>query len=286
VTEDAIVNLARSLLQLNPSENLCLAGGVAYNCVANGKLVARSGFRRVWVQPAAGDSGAALGAALASYYGANGPQRRRQPSPTYDTRLGPYFDEAEIVSALRRANVEFDELSEEELLRRTARLIFRVGWFQGRMEFGPRALGGRSILANPCDPGMKDTLNRRIKYREEFRPFAPAVLEEEASRYFDLSFSSPFMLFTAAVKPDVATKIPAVTHVDGSARVQTVSRARDPLFHGLIEEFGRLSGVPILVNTSFNVAGEPIVCTPDDAVGCFFGSGIDALAIGNCLVLK
>jgi carbamoyltransferase len=287
-TENAITNLAQSLRTLHPSNHLCMAGGVAYNCVANAKVARCGGYRHLWVQPAAGDSGASLGAALVSYYAATQPVDRR-PSTNYDTRLGPSFGIATIRSALRKAGLAFQQLSTDELCRSTAGLISRgaiVGWFQGRMEFGPRALGGRSILANPCDPQTKDILNRRIKFREDFRPFAPAVIEEAARRYFDLSFTSPFMLFTARVKPGCAEKMPAITHVDGSARVQTVARRDDPLFHGLIKEFGSLTGVPVLVNTSFNVAGEPIVCTPDDAVGCFLGSGMDALAIGNFLVCK
>jgi carbamoyltransferase len=287
-TQDAVVNLARSLRERHPSKNLCMAGGVAYNCVANTEVANRSGFQQIWVQPAAGDSGGALGAALASYHMLHAPSAPREPEK-YDTRLGPGFDDAAIIEALRQAEVVFEQLSADDLCRQTAEFIHRgliIGWFQGRMEFGPRALGSRSILANPCDPNMKDTLNLRVKFREEFRPFAPAVIEEAAQEYFDLAFASPFMLFAPRVKPEMAARIPSVTHVDGTARVQTVSRTENPLFHQLIGEFGRLSGVPIVINTSFNVAGEPIVCTPADAVRCFLNTDIDVLAIGHCIVQK
>jgi carbamoyltransferase len=286
--EEAIVRLAQALSRIHPSENLCMAGGVSYNCVANMEVFRRGGFKRVWIQPAAGDNGAALGAALLAHYSVLASPASRQPA-RHDTCLGPQFEDDEILAALKEANIPFEQFSTEDLCRQTSALLFRgliVGWFQSRMEFGPRALGNRSILANPCFPTMKDILNSRVKFREEFRPFAPAVLAEAASRYFDLGFESPFMLFTPQVRPEAAAKIPSVTHVDGSARVQTVSRSDNPRFHLLIEQFAKLSGIPILINTSFNVAGEPIVCTPADAVRCFLNTGIDALAIGDCLVRK
>jgi carbamoyltransferase len=284
VTEDAMVALAGSCR--HETANLCLAGGVAYNCVANSQVVARSGFKRVFIQPAAGDSGAALGAALwASHEVMNVPRR---PSE-HNTMLGPAFSEKEILEGLERFDVRFVRLEEAELCRRVAALIHKdliVGWFQGRMEFGPRALGGRSILANPCSPGMKDILNARVKFREEFRPFAPAVAAEAASTYFKLDGPSPFMLLAPRVCPERAAEIPSVTHVDGTARVQTVSATQQPLFHRLIRSFAELSGVPVLINTSFNIQGEPIVCTPEDAIQCFLGTDIDFLAIGPFLVSK
>jgi len=286
--EDAMVNLVTSLKRLHASENLCMAGGVAYNCVANSKIAEHGGFRRVWIQPAAGDNGAALGAALVAHFARNGSAPARAPIH-HDTRLGPSFADGVIREALNKAGLKYQQLREPELCRDVAQLISRgliVGWFQGRMEFGPRALGSRSILANPCDPEMKDILNRRVKFREEFRPFAPAVIEEAADAYFEMMDPSPFMLFAPRVRPEMAARIPSVTHVDGTARVQTVSAGAAPLFHRLICEFGKISGVPIIINTSFNISGEPIVCTPSDAVRCFINTDIDALAIGNCLVCK
>ena len=284
VTEDAMVALAGSCR--HETANLCLAGGVAYNCVANSQVVARCGFKTVFIQPAAGDSGAAMGAALwASHEVMNVP---RHPSE-HNTMLGPAFSEKKILEGLNRFDVRFVRLEEEELCRRVAALIHKdliVGWFQGRMEFGPRALGGRSILASPCSPGMKDILNARVKFREEFRPFAPAVAAEAASTYFELDGPSPFMLLAPRVCPERAAEIPSVTHVDGTARVQTVSATQQPLFHRLIQSFAELSGVPVLVNTSFNIQGEPIVCTPEDAIKCFLGTDIDFLAIGPFLVSK
>ena len=286
VTEDAMVALARSCRSQVASANLCLAGGVAYNCVANSKVVESSGFKRIFIQPAAGDNGAALGAALwASHEVLSLP---RHPSE-HNTLLGPVFGETEILERLNAFDVRFTRLDEDALCRRVASLIHNdliVGWFQGRMEFGPRALGGRSILGNPCSPDMKDILNARVKFREEFRPFAPAVIEEAASKYFQLDGPSPFMLLAPRVHPERAAEIPSVAHVDCTARVQTVSAIRQPLFHRLLKSFAELSGVPILINTSFNVQGEPIVCTPDDAIKCFLGTDIDFLAIGPFLVSK
>ncbi len=286
VTEDTMVALARSCRDIGQSANLCLAGGVAYNCVANSRIIARSGFERVFIQPAAGDSGAAMGAALWASHDVLG--ERRQPAG-HHTLLGPAFDDAAIHAALADFDVSFERLDHEALCRRVAALIHGdliIGWFQGRMEFGPRALGSRSILANPCSPDMKDILNARVKFREDFRPFAPAVLEEAAPAWFDLAGPSPFMLQTPSVHPDKAAAIPSVTHVDGTARVQTVARSQQPLFYRLIECFAELSGVPIVINTSFNVRGEPIVCTPADAIRCFLGTDIDFLAIGPFLVTK
>ena len=286
VTEEAMVAMARSCRSGRESANLCLAGGVAYNCVANSKVVERSGFKNVFIQPAAGDSGAALGAALWASHEVLGAPRY---PVEHRSLLGPAFGEEEILERLNAFDMQFVRLGEEALCRRVAAIIHKnliVGWFQGRMEFGPRALGSRSILANPCSPDMKDILNARVKFREEFRPFAPAVIEEEAPAYFELDGPSPFMLQTPRVRPERAAEIPSVTHVDGTARVQTVSAAQQPLFHRLIKSFAELSGVPIVINTSFNIRGEPIVCTPDDAIKCFMGTDIDFLAIGPFLVSK
>lgn len=286
VTEDAMVGLARSCRSFSESANLCMAGGVAYNCVANSQVVRHGGFQQVFIQPAAGDNGGAMGAALwASHQVGN---EARHPVE-HVTLLGPAFGEGEIGERLKAFDLHFTRLEEDALCRRVAALIHKdmvVGWFQGRMEFGPRALGARSILANPCSPDMKDILNARVKFREEFRPFAPAVLEEVASKFFELEGTSPFMLQTPRVRPECAAKIPSVTHVDGTARVQTVSAKRQPLFHRMIGNFGELSGAPVVINTSFNVRGEPIVCTPDDAIKCFLGTDIDFLAIGPFLVSK
>jgi carbamoyltransferase len=286
VTEDAMVAMARSCRDHEASKNLCLAGGVAYNCVANSRVLEHSGYEHVFIQPAAGDSGAAMGAALWASHEVLGVPRH---TAEHNTILGPAFSENEIRERLDAFDLRFLRLDEDALCRRVAALIHDdliVGWFQGRMEFGPRALGGRSILANPCSPNMKDILNARVKFREEFRPFAPAVIEEAAPDYFNLDGPSPFMLLTPLVRPERAAGIPSVTHVDGTARVQTVSATQQPLFHRLIECFGELSGVPIIINTSFNIRGEPIVCTPDDAIKCFLGTDIDFLAIGPFLVSK
>ena len=286
LTEDVMVGLATALRREQGSRNLCLAGGVAYNCVANSKIVARAGFEKVFIQPAAGDDGAAMGAALwASHTLLNQPRRIGQ----HNTLLGPEFSAAEIEPRLVAFGLKFEGLDDEALCRRVASLIndgFVIGWFQGRMEFGPRALGGRSILANPCLPDMKDILNARVKFREEFRPFAPAVTEEAAAEYFELDGISPFMLMTPRVRPERAAEIPSVTHADGTARVQTVSHLHQPLFYRLIECFGEASGTPVVINTSFNIRGEPVVCAPDDAIKCFMGTDIDFLAIGPFLVSK
>ncbi len=286
VTEDAMVALARSCRVDTGIQNLCLAGGVAYNCVANSQIVERSGLDDVFIQPAAGDNGGALGAALWAHHEVHGAPRLRQ---AFRTTLGPQFGDEAILGCLANYGVAFSHHDEEGLCRHAARLLQQdliVGWFQGRMEFGPRALGSRSILANPCSPQMKDILNARVKFREDFRPFAPAVPEERAAEYFELAHPSPFMLLAPRVRADRVGQIPSVTHVDGTARVQTVSREQEPLFHRLLTCFGELTGVPVLINTSFNIRGEPIVCTPADALKCFLGTDIDFLAIGGFLVSK
>jgi carbamoyltransferase len=286
VTEDAMVTLAKAAREATGSRHLCLAGGVALNCVANSQVLARAGFDDIFVQPAAGDGGTAMGAALWAHHDVYDAPRTPRP---HDTLLGSSFSDDAIRESLTRFGVAFEEVDTGTLCGRTAEAIGRgliVGWFQGRMEFGPRALGSRSILANPCLAEMKDVLNARVKFREDFRPFAPAVLEERARDYFEMDGPSPYMLLTPRVRAEQAARIPSVTHVDGTARVQTVSKDSNPLFHRLIESFGTLTGVPIVINTSFNVRGEPIVCTPDDAVRCFLGTDIDMLAIGHFLVMK
>jgi carbamoyltransferase len=264
-------------------DSLCLAGGVALNCVMNGRLRDEGPFRRIFVQPAAGDAGTALGAAYVA-----DARERQEASPYAMTHayLGPGYAEAEIRAVLDGAHLTYDRPA--DIAEATADLLAQdriVGWYQGRMEFGPRALGARSILAAPSDPNMKDRLNA-IKQREEFRPVAPAVMEEHLEEYFETSQPDPFMLFVARVRPGRKGDIPAVRHVDGTARVQSVSRESAPLFHHLIDCFRRRSGVPVVINTSLNTRGEPIVCTPEDALACYFTTALDALAIGPYLLRK
>jgi carbamoyltransferase len=311
VIEEAILRLTRALAVETGSRNLCLAGGVALNCVANGKVLRDGRFDNLWVQPAAGDAGGSLGAALAAYHLELG--HPRQPTNTRDgmagSFLGPAFAEAEIRDRLTAVGGRFVELDDDALLDRTARALAdgeAVGWFQGRMEFGPRALGARSILADARSPTMQRTLNLKVKYRESFRPFAPSVLREDVADWFELDRDSPYMLLVADVasrhrleaskaEPGLfgidklnlpRSSIPAVTHVDYSARIQTVDRDTNPRYHGLISRFKALTGCPVLVNTSFNVRGEPICCTPEDAFRCFMGSEIDRLVAGNCVLRK
>lgn len=265
---------------------LALAGGVALNCLANGRVLRESPFEALFVQPAAGDSGAALGAAAVAHHSLF-PDVPIEPMTS--VRLGPEYRQREVAGFLEQRGEPFEALEEEALLARTAELLAAgrtVGWFQGRMEFGPRALGARSILAGPGDPEMKDRLNREVKGREPFRPFAPAVPEEKAGDWFQLNEPSPFMLIASQVRPDAAEKIPAVVHRDGSARVQTVSRNEHPRFHRLLTAFGGLTGVPVLLNTSFNLKGEPIVCNPSQALEDYRRSGLDALVINDCLLEK
>jgi len=268
-------------------EHLCMAGGVAHNVVANSRVLREAGFADVFVHPASGDSGGAIGAALYACHQRSISARR--PRPDYDTCIGPTFSNETIEQTLEQFGAEYERMPPADLLAHTARLLkdnFIIGWFQGRMEFGPRALGCRSILANACDPQMKETLNARVKFREDFRPFAPAVLEEYVQEYFEQPGKSPYMLFCPQVNADKKAIIPAVTHVDGTARVQTVSRHGNPRFYALIEEFRSLTGVPVVVNTSFNIRGEPIVCSPADALKCFYGTDIDFLVIGDFVVRK
>ena len=312
VTEEVVLRLCRDLHRRTGLTDLCLAGGVALNCVANGKITrGGTGFRRVWVQPAAGDAGAALGAALAVWHG-----YLDRPRVVIEGRdamrgalLGPRWDDAAVARELDALGAVSTEHDEDELLERVAALLAEgavVGWFQGRMEFGPRALGARSILGDPRNPEMQRRMNLKIKMRESFRPFAPAVLAEEAARWFDLDGDSPYMLVTAPVRADrrveVAPEdtrrqgldrlavprsmIPAVTHVDCSARVQTVDRAVHPRFHALLSRFHARTGCPVLVNTSFNQRGEPIVCTPREAYRCFLRTGIDWLVVERRLLAR
>ncbi|GAC1322042.1 MAG: carbamoyltransferase [Chloroflexota bacterium] len=289
VTEEAMLGLARRARALSGSTNLCLAGGVALNVLANARLIRESGFEQLWVQPAAGDSGGCIGAATYLYHSVLRRENRQRMETAY---LGPSYSSDEIHACLDRQGVPYTILEPAAIAPTVAGLLADnnvVGWFQGRMEFGPRALGARSILANPTNPTMKDTLNARIKHREAFRPFAPSTLLEAAPTYFEFggpseSIESPYMLITARVRPDKAHLLPAVTHLDGTARVQTVSRTQNPLYYALIEEFGKLTGVPVLVNTSFNVQGEPIVCTPEEAFNSFAHTDMDYLVMGDALI--
>jgi carbamoyltransferase len=284
VLEDTVLGLAGWLQRATRSTNLCLAGGVALNCVMNARLRDRGPFERVWVQPAANDAGTAIGAAL--WIDAKERPGAKREYVMDHAFLGPEFGEQEIESFLRSAQLEYRRL--KDIALDTAALLAEervIGWFQGRMEFGPRALGSRSILASPCRPEMQGRLNA-LKDREDFRPVAPAVLEEEAGRWFVDAQPSPFMLFVTEVRPDKAALIPSVRHVDGTARVQTVNASQHPLFHALLRAFQQYTGVPVLINTSFNTRGEPIVCTPRDAVECFFSSPLDALVIGPFLLEK
>jgi len=309
VTEEIVLRLTRSLCEETGIRNLCLAGGVALNCVANGKVLRDACCDRIWIQPAAGDAGGALGAALAGYHLQLGRARTANGDAMKGSFLGPAFTQREIEDRLTRCGARFEVLADSALIATGAEDLARskaLGWFQGRMEFGPRALGNRSILGDPRSPGMQKTLNLKIKYRESFRPFAPSVLRERVSDWFELDCDSPYMLLVADVvrsrrremtreekqlfgidKLNVPrSEIPAVTQVDYSARVQTVHEDTNPRYHALLSAFERKTGCPVLVNTSFNVRGEPIVCTPEDAFRCFMGSELDALAAGNCYLRK
>lgn len=287
VTEEMVIRLGKSLYESSGGKkNLCLAGGVALNGVSNWRLFQETPFEKISIQPASGDGGGSMGAALYCY---NQKNERQVGGKRHSTLLGPDFTDQEIESMLKSESATFQRLSDEQLFQKAAELISKnqiVGWFQGKMEFGPRALGNRSILGNACNPEMKDILNLRVKFREDFRPFAPAVLEESASEYFDIDVESPYMLLVAPVKNEKRNVIPSVTHSDGTARVQTVSREDNPRFYELIREFQKLSKVPVVINTSFNVRGEPIVCTPSDAYHCFLKTDIDYLFVGNYLVEK
>ena len=309
VTEEIVLRLTRSLCEETGIRNLCLAGGVALNCVANGKILRDARCDRIWIQPAAGDAGGALGAALAGYHMQLGQARIANGDAMKGAFLGPAFAQQEIEDRLTRCGARFEVLQDSALIETGAEDLARskaLGWFQGRMEFGPRALGNRSILGDPRSPTMQKTLNLKIKYRESFRPFAPSVLRERVSDWFELDCDSPYMLLVADVVKSrrrettqkekqlfgidrlnvPRSEIPAVTHVDYSARVQTVHADTNPRYHALLSAFEQKTGCPVLVNTSFNVRGEPIVCTPEDAFRCFMGNELDVLAIGNCYLRK
>jgi carbamoyltransferase len=309
VTEQIMLRLTRSLRIETGIGNLCLAGGVALNCVANGKLLRDSRFEHIYIQPAAGDAGGALGAALVGYHLQFDRPRHVNGDAMQGAYLGPGFAQEDIEARLTACGARFERMDESSLTRRCARDLAdgeALGWFQGRMEFGPRALGNRSILGDPRSPSMQKTLNLKIKYRESFRPFAPSVLRERVSDWFELDGDSPYMLLVADVAKQrrreiTATErnlsgidllnvprsdVPAVTHVDYSARIHTVHADINPRYHALLSAFESETGCPVLVNTSFNVRGEPIVCNPEDAFRCFMGSDLDALAVGNCYLRK
>lgn len=310
VTEEIVIKLARSIKKETGLKNLCLAGGVALNCVANGKLLRENIFEKIWIQPASGDAGGALGAAFAVNYLMLGKSRTINNDDAMNAAfLGPGFDQKEIEQRLLAIGAKFDIVKSKDLIKLTAKALSEgkaIGWHQGRSEFGPRSLGSRSILADPRSPKAQKQLNLKVKYRESFRPFAPSVLFEDASDWFNIEVNSPYMLLVADVayskrikmtseqeklfgieKLNIPrSKIPAVTHVDYSARVQTVSKNDNAKYHALISEFSSLTGCPVLVNTSFNIRGEPIVLTPEDAFNCFMGTEIEFLAIGNCILRK
>ncbi len=310
VTDEAVLRLTRAIASETGEDNLCLAGGVALNCVANGKVLRDRRFKQIWVQPAAGDAGGALGAALAAYHLFLDQPRRVQPGDAMEgSYLGPSFSQSDVEEALRRVGGRFSVVDDRALIDQTAAALVEgkaVGWFQGRMEFGPRALGARSILGDARSPRMQSVLNLKVKYRESFRPFAPSVLREDVAQWFELDEDCPYMLLVADVVKHLRREmtedehalfgidklnvprsaIPAVTHVDYSARIQTVHRETNPRYHALLTRFKVLTGCPVIVNTSFNVRGEPIVGTPEDAFRCFMGTEIEVLAAGNCYLRK
>ena len=309
VTDEIVLRLTRSLRTETGIRNLCLAGGVALNCVANGKVLREGYFDRVYIQPAAGDAGGSVGAALVGYHLQRGQDRKANGDGMRGAYLGPQYAQADIEARLRKAGARFEVMDDARLIATSAQDLSQgraMGWFQGRMEFGPRALGNRSILGDPRSPTMQKTLNLKVKYRESFRPFAPSVLRERVSDWFEADSDSPYMLLVADVvehrrrEMTAAEKrlfgidklnvprsdIPAVTHVDYSARIQTVHQDTNPRYYALLSEFERRTGCPVLVNTSFNVRGEPIVCTPEDAFRCFMGTDLDVLAVGNCYLRK
>ncbi len=317
VLDEAMLRIGRDLAARTGHHKLCMAGGVALNCVSNGKLLRSRVFSDIWIQPAAGDAGGAIGAALGAYHLVKGNEPRwslghsssNELDGMYGSFLGPEYSESEIEARLNSLGARFQVLSDDDLISAAVDALERkdvLGWFQGRMEFGPRALGARSILADPRDPEMQSKLNLNVKFRESFRPFAPAVLRESLTDWFELDVDSPYMLLVADIAPAhrigssvtnanlpwldrlkiPRSDIPAATHIDGSARIQTVHAQTNARFHELISEFAKRTGCPVLVNTSFNVRGEPIVCTPEDAFRCFMGTRIDSVAIGNCFLRK
>ena len=310
VTEEIVLKIARTLREETGIKNICLAGGVALNCVANGKLVKEEIFNNIWIQPASGDAGSALGAALIGYYEYFNKPRRINPNDSMrGTFLGCQFSNDEIISYLKKVRAPFYTLDNEELFKRVSILLDEgkvIGWFNGPMEFGPRALGGRSIIGDPRNHKMQSLLNLKIKYRESFRPFAPSVLEEDASNQFEISIKSPYMLFVAPLKNElclemtsdqkelfgieklqvIRSSLPAITHIDYSARVQTVNKETNPRYYQLIQAFKDRTGCPLIINTSFNVRGEPIVCSPQDAYRCFMRTEMDVLVLENQILFK
>jgi len=290
--------------------NLCMAGGVALNCVANGKILRDKSFKNIWIQPAAGDAGGALGGALAVWHKElNNPRIVHPNDAMQGSYLGPSYKQDSIENELLACGAKFDSVTENEMIEQTAQALAdgkAIGWFQDRMEFGPRSLGGRSILGDPRSEKMQKTLNLKVKYRESFRPFAPSVLREDVSEWFEADYDSPYMLLVDDVKKNKRiemskeeeslfgidklnikrSSIPAITHVDYSARIQTVHKETNPKYHALITKFKEKTGCSVVVNTSFNVRGEPIVCTPEDAFRCFMGTELDVLVVGNCVLRK
>jgi carbamoyltransferase len=311
VTEEVVMRMVRHVHAKTGQSNLCLAGGVALNCVANGRILREGPFENIWIQPAAGDAGGALGAALITWYQYLGNSRTAdgRKDSQRGSYLGPEFANAYISDFLKRSNIPYTELRDDEIPERIASLIAEekvIGWFQGRMEFGPRALGARSIIGDARSPKMQELMNLKIKFRESFRPFAPTVIAERVSDFFDIDRESPYMLLTAPVKDRirrpvseddeklsgtdklrvVRSSIPAVTHVDCSARLQTVNAEDNPIYHRMIAKFDELYRCPVIINTSFNVRGEPIVCSPEDAYKCFMRTNMDYLLLGSFLLEK
>jgi len=310
VIEEVIIKMTKKLSEEYKLPNLCMAGGVALNCVANTKILKVGHFKNLWVQPAAGDAGGALGAALLVWYKELGKNRTLSKIDSMKgALLGPKYNQEEIESSLLKCGAKFKALDDDSIIKTTAKYLAEgkaIGWFQGRMEFGPRALGARSIIADPRSEKMQKTLNLKIKYRESFRPFAPSVLREDLNEWFDFNYASPYMLLISDVKKNIRhelneaekklfgidkinikhSTIPAVTHVDYSARIQTVHKDTNPKYYSLISRFKEITGCPVIVNTSFNVRGEPIVCTPADAFRCFMGTQLDALVVGNFFLIK
>lgn len=311
VTEEVVIKLAKDIAKMTGRKNLCLAGGVALNCVANGKLMSEKIFDNIWIQPAAGDAGGSVGAALSAYHMMLGMPRsiNKELDGMHGSYLGPEFSQNEIEIALKKTGARFNTYEIDEVIDKAAHALSdgkAIGWMNGRMEFGPRSLGGRSILADPRSPDMQRLLNLKVKFRESFRPFAPSILAEDLSEWFQIDKDSPYMLFVAKVDDKkcfemtkeqnnlfgieklniIRSTIPSVTHVDYTARIQTVHKSTNPIFYELIKRFKSLTGFPMLINTSFNVRGEPIVCSPEDAFKCFMGTGLDILVIGRSILIK
>ncbi len=287
LVEDIVVKITENMYKTYQTDHIVIAGGVGLNSVANWRIMQKTGYKNIFIQPASGDSGGALGAAIGFYNLTLGKERKYRMDHAF---LGPGYTGEEIRAMLDNFGAKYKEITDEEkLVDEAAKMLAQdqvIGWFQGRMEFGPRALGNRSILANPKNPKMKEILNSKVKFRESFRPFAPSVIEEEASQYFDISIEAPYMLLIPDVHPDKRELLPAITHVDGTARLQTVSKKTNPRYHRLLSAFKKIAGVPVLLNTSFNVRGEPIVMTPTDAYSCYMRTGIDALVIGNYILTE